>query len=229
MCNLERKKQMKKLLFMPIITMLFACSSNATLSVNEPLTYDVKIKDNAEFILVKEGTSVDEFTDNLESYLDIDTNADSYEIDWLGESLSTYTREDLKKLEGKTAERLSGMLSTDEVNDVDTTNKKIDIEKEIRVSKESTLNYDSFRPIELIIDFTKDGETETYYKQITLAVAREEEYNIISSNNIVTMEEAYRQIGLSDGIDYNPIASHYFTTYINASKEDGYFSNIRQH
>ena len=220
---------MKKLLLIPIITMLFACSSNATLSVNEPLTYDVKIKDNAEFILVKEGTSVDEFTNNLESYLDISTNADSYEIDWVGESLSTYTREDLKKLEGKTPERLSGMLSTDEVNDVDTTNKKIDIEKEIRVSKESTLNYDSFRPIELIIDFTKDGKTEIYYKQITLAVAREEEYNIISSNNIVTMEEAYRQIGLSDGIDYNPIASHYFTTYINASKEDGYFSNIRQH
>ena len=220
---------MKKLLLIPIITMLFACSSNAALSVNEPLTYDVKIKDNAEFILVKEGTSVDEFTNNLESYLDISTNADSYEIDWVGESLSTYTREDLKKLEGKTAERLNGMLSTDEVNDVDTTNKKIDIEKEIRVSKESTLNYDSFRPIELIIDFTKDGETEIYYKQITLAVAREEEYNIISSNNIVTMEEAYRQIGLSDGIDYNPIASHYFSTYINASKEDGYFSNIRQH
>ena len=207
--------------------MLFACSSNATLSVNEPLTYDVKIKDNAEFILIKEGTSVDEFTNSLESYLDINTNADSYEIDWVGESLSTYTREEIKSLDRKQTFRLSGMR---EISEIDLNNLPIiDIDNEIQVSKESTLNYDSFRPIELIIAFTKDGETETYYKQITLAVAREDEYNVISSNNITTMEEAYRQIGLSDGIDYNPIASHYFTTYINASKEDGYFSNIRQH
>ena len=219
---------MKKLLLIPIITMLFACSSNATLSVNELLTYDVKIKDNAEFILVKEGTSVDEFTNNLESYLDIDTNADSYTIDWLGESLSAYTREDLKNLDGELAYSLSGMRSAEEGRNDHYAEQVIDIENEIMVSKEATLNYDSFRPIELIVDFTKDGETETYYKQITLAVAREDEYNVISSNNITTMEEAYRQIGLSDGIDYNPVASHYFTTYINASKEDGYFSNIRQ-
>ena len=89
---------MKKLLLIPFITFLFACSNGSTaLNVNEPLTYDVKIKDNAEFILVKEGTSVDEFTNNLESYLDINTNADSYEIDWLGESLSHYSREELEK------------------------------------------------------------------------------------------------------------------------------------
>ena len=221
---------MKKLLLIPIITFLFACSNGSTaLNVSEPLTYDVKIKDNAEFILVKEGTSVDDFTNSLESYLDINTNADSYAIDWLGESLSHYSREELEKLNGQQTHRLSGIIKTTLSKDYGVNNPIIDIENEIKVSKEATLNYDSFRPIELIIDFTKDGETETYYKQITLAVAREEEYNIISSNNIVTMEEAYRQIGLSDGIDYNPIASHYFTTYINASKEDGYFSNIRQH
>lgn len=219
---------MKKLLLIPIITILFACSSNTTMNVNEPLTYDVKIKDNAEFILVKEGTSVDEFTNNLESYLDIDTNADSYTIDWLGESLSAYTREELKNLDGELAYSLSGMRSAEEGRNDHYAEQVIDIDNEIMVSKEATLNYDSFRPIELIVDFTKDGETETYYKQITLAVAREDEYNVISSNNITTMEEAYRQIGLSDGIDYNPVASHYFTTYINASKEDGYFSNIRQ-
>ena len=224
----ERKKIMKKLLLIPIITILFACSSTTTMNVNEPLTYDVKIKDNAEFILVKEGTSVDEFTNNLESYLDIDTNADSYTIDWLGESLSAYTREELKNLDGELAYSLSGMRSAEEGRNDHYAEQVIDIENEIMVSKEATLNYDSFRPIELIVDFTKDGETETYYKQITLAVAREDEYNVISSNNITTMEEAYRQIGLSDGIDYNPVASHYFTTYINASKEDGYFSNIRQ-
>ena len=224
----ERKKIMKKLLLIPIITILFACSSTTTMNVNEPLTYDVKIKDNAEFILVKEGTSVDEFTNNLESYLDIDTNADSYTIDWLGESLSAYTREELKNLDGELAYSLSGMRSAEEGRNDHYAEQVIDIENEIMVSKEATLNYDSFRPIELIVDFTKDGETETYYKQITLAVAREDEYNVISSNNITTMEEAYRQIGLSDGIDYNPVASHYFTAYINASKEDGYFSNIRQ-
>ena len=209
---------------MPIITMLFACSSNATLSVNESLTYDVKIKDNAEFILVKEGTSVDEFTNNLESYLDISTNADSYEIDWVGESLSTYTREEMKSLDGKQTFRLSGMR---EISEIDLNNLPIiDIDNEIQVSKESTLNYDSFRPIELIIDFTKDGETETYYKQITLAVAREDEYNVISSNNITTMEEAYRQIGLNDGIIYE--TGDYFEQYFSSSVLDGYLSNIRQ-
>ena len=224
MYKLERKKQMKKILFMPIITMLFACSSNATLSVNESLTYDVKIKDNAEFILVKEGTSVDEFTNNLESYLDISTNADSYEIDWVGESLSTYTREEMKSLDGKQTFRLSGMR---EISEIDLNNLPIiDIDNEIQVSKESTLNYDSFRPIELIIDFTKDGETETYYKQITLAVAREDEYNVISSNNITTMEEAYRQIGLNDGIIYE--TGDYFEQYFSSSVLDGYLSNIRQ-
>ena len=215
---------MKKLLLIPIITMLFACSSNATMNVNEPLTYDVKIKDNAEFILVKEGTSVDEFTNNLESYLDISTNADSYEIDWVGESLSTYTREEMKSLDGKQTFRLSGMR---EISEIDLNNLPIiDIDNEIQVSKESTLNYDSFRPIELIIDFTKDGETETYYKQITLAVAREDEYNVISSNNITTMEEAYRQIGLNDGIIYE--TGDYFEQYFSSSVLDGYLSNIRQ-
>ena len=215
---------MKKLLLIPIITILFACSSNATLSVNEPLTYDVKIKDNAEFILVKEGTSVDEFTNSLESYLDINTNADSYEIDWVGESLSTYTREEMKSLDGKQTFRLSGMR---EISEIDLNNLPIiDIDNEIQVSKESTLNYDSFRPIELIIDFTKDGETETYYKQITLAVAREDEYNVISSNNITTMEEAYRQIGLNDGIIYE--TGDYFEQYFSSSVLDGYLSNIRQ-
>ena len=217
---------MKKLLLIPIITMLFACSSNATLSVNEPLTYDVKIKDNAEFILVKEGTSVDEFTNSLESYLDINTNADSYEIDWVGESLSTYTREEIKSLDGKQTFRLSGMR---EISEIDLNNLPIiDIDNEIQVSKESTLNYDSFRPIELIIDFTKDGETETYYKQITLAVAREDEYNVIFSNNITTMEEAYRQIGLNDGIHYNQ-SNYYREQYDPSSASNGYVSNIRQH
>ena len=217
---------MKKLLLIPIITMLFACSSNATLSVNEPLTYDVKIKDNAEFILIKEGTSVDEFTNSLESYLDINTNADSYEIDWVGESLSTYTREEIKSLDRKQTFRLSGMR---EISEIDLNNLPIiDIDNEIQVSKESTLNYDSFRPIELIIDFTKDGETETYYKQITLAVAREDEYNVISSNNITTMEEAYRQIGLNDGIHYNK-SNYYREQYDLSSASNGYVSNIRQH
>lgn len=223
----ERKKIMKKLLLIPIITILFACSSNTTMNVNEPLTYDVKIKDNAEFILVKEGTSVDEFTNNLESYLDIDTNADSYTIDWLGESLSAYTREELKNLDGELAYSLSGMRSAEEGRNDHYAEQVIDIENEIMVSKEATLNYDSFRPIELIVDFTKDGETETYYKQITLAVAREDEYNVISSNNITTMEEAYRQIAIYDDVDYSE-SIQVARNYVETSEKEGYFSNIRQ-
>ncbi len=219
---------MKKLLLIPIITLLIACSSNtATMSVNEPLTYDVKIKDNAEFILVKEGTSVEEFTNNLESYLDIDTNADSYTIDWFGESLSVYTREELEELDGEEINaELSGMQPTRAKWDEQY--KTFNMNEEIQTSKEATLNYDSFRPIELIIDFTKDGETTTYYKQITLAVAREKEYNVISTNNITTMEEAYRQIAINDGIDYSYNVGKYLVDYVQTSKEEGYFSNIRQ-
>ncbi len=228
---------MKKLLLIPIITILFACSSGNTLKVDDPLTYDVKIKDNAEFILVKEGTSVEEFTNNLERYLDIDTNADSYTIDWFGESLSVYTREDLEMLNGEKIDaHLSGMQSgvnESQVNYgfVNYEYEVFDMNNEIQVSKESTLNYDSFRPIELIIDFIKDGETTTYYKQITLAVARDKEYNVISSNNITTMEEAYRQIAINDGIDYRMSITgpvYDYTNYAEISKEQGYFSNIRQ-
>ena len=221
---------MKKLLLIPLISILFACSTNSTMSVNEPLTYDVKIKDNAEFILVKEGTSVENFTNELPNYLDIETNADSYEIDWVGESLSIYTREKMQALDGQQTWKLSGMQAAGNgVSRIDEFT--IDIEDEIQVSKESTLNYDSFRPIELIIDFTKDGETKTFYKQITLAVARDNEYNIISSNNIKTIEEAYRQIGISDGITCSIDSSNYKkynNYYNNIAKEEGYFSNIRQ-
>ncbi len=225
---------MKKLLLIPIITILIACSSNTiTMSVNESFTYDVKIKDNAEFILVKEGTSVEEFTNNLESYLDIDTNADSYTIDWFGESLSIYTREELEELDGEEiSTNLSGMQSGFPSSWYETDEYEIfDMNSEIQASKEATLNYDSFRPIELIIDFTKDGETTTYYKQITLAVAREKEYNVISSNNITTMEEAYRQIAINDGIDCRMSITgpvYDYTNYAEISKEQGYFSNIRQ-
>ena len=215
---------MKKLLLIPLISILFACSTNSTMSVNEPLTYDVKIKDNAEFILVKEGTSVEDFTNELPNYLDIETNADSYEIDWVGESLSTYTREEMQALDGLQTYQLSGMQKSDDLYSVPE-EFTIDIENEIQVSKESTLNYDSFRPIELIIDFTKDGETKTYYKQITLAVARDNEYNVISSNNINTIEEAYRQIGVTDGIIYD---LYDFRYSYSSSASDGYLSNIRQ-
>lgn len=103
---------MKKILLIPILLMLFACGSNNSLKVIEPLEYDIEIKNNAEFILIREGTDVDEFTNNLENYLDINTNADSYTIDWLGQSLSTSTIEKLKTYEGKKLRGMSGMQET---------------------------------------------------------------------------------------------------------------------
>ena len=214
---------MRKILLIPLISLLFACSSSNTISVNNPLTYDVKIKDNAEFILVKEGTSVENFTAELPNYLDIETNADSYEIDWVGESLSVYTRKEIQFLEGEQTYALSGMQKTTDLDYQDKEYTIENIDDEIQTSKESTLNYDSFRPIELIIGFTKDGKTETYYKQITLAVAKDDEYNVISSNNIKTIEEAYRQIGINDGID-----NSYSLAYAASSASNGYVSNIRQ-
>lgn len=219
---------MRKLLLIPILFMLFACGSNNSLKVIEPLEYDVEIKNNAEFILIKEGTNVEEFTNNLENYLVIDTNADSYTIDWLGQSLSTFTVEELKSYEGKKLEIVSGVQKT-ERNDkyelLDTRDLKLD--EENKFSKEATLNYDSFRPIKLVIDFNKNGETERVYKTIILAVTRDYEYNIIESNNITKIEDAYRKITENDyaqGYDcfeLNDILRN------NVHKES-YVSNIRQ-
>lgn len=215
---------MKKIFLIPILLMLFACGSNNSLKVIEPLEYDVEIKNNAEFILIKEGTGVDEFTNNLENYLDINTNADSYTIDWLGQSLSTFTVEELKDYEGKKLETVSGVQKTERTV-LDTRDLKLD--EENKISKEATLNYDSFRPIKLVIDFNKDGKIERVYKTIILAVARDYEYNIIESNNITKIEDAYRKITESDyaqGYDcfeLNDILRN------NIHKES-YVSNIRQ-
>lgn len=217
---------MKKIFLIPILLMLFACGSNNSLKVIESLEYDVEIKNNAEFILIKEGTGVDEFTNNLENYLDINTNADSYTIDWLGQSLSISTIEDMKKYEGLYLRKYSGFQSAGENYDLKDT-RIFNLDEENKISKEATLNYDSFRPIKLVIDFNKDGKTERVYKTIILAVARDYEYNIIESNNITKIEDAYRKITESDyaqGYDcfeLNDILRN------NIHKES-YVSNIRQ-
>lgn len=215
---------MRKLLLIPILLMLFACGSNNSLKVIEPLEYDVEIKNNAEFILIKEGTDVDEFTNNLENHLDINTNADSYTIDWLGQSLSTYTVEELKGYEGKKLEIVSGVQKTERTV-LDTRDLKLN--EENKISKEATLNYDSFRPIKLVIDFNKDGKIERVYKTIILAVARDYEYNIIKSNSITKIEDAYRKITESDYAQgYSE--TDLYSILINNIHNENYVSNIRQ-
>lgn len=217
---------MKKIFLIPILLMLFACGSNNSLKVIEPLEYDIEIKNNAEFILIKEGTDVEEFTNNLDSYLEIDTNADSYTIDWLGQSLSISTIEDMKKYEGLYLRKYSGFQSAGENYDLKDT-RIFNLDEENKISKEATLNYDSFRPIKLVIDFNKDGKTERVYKTIILAVARDYEYNIIETSNITKIEDAYRKITESDyaqGYDcfeLNDILRNNVHT-------ESYVSNIRQ-
>lgn len=217
---------MRKIFLIPILLMLFACGSNNSLKVIEPLEYDIEIKNNAEFILIKEGTDVEEFTNNLDSYLEIDTNADSYTIDWLGQSLSISTIEDMKKYEGLYLRKYSGFQSAGENYDLKDT-RIFNLDEENKISKEATLNYDSFRPIKLVIDFNKDGKTERVYKTIILAVARDYEYNIIETSNITKIEDAYRKITESDyaqGYDcfeLNDILRNNVHT-------ESYVSNIRQ-
>lgn len=217
---------MKKIFLIPILLMLFACGSNNNLKVIEPLEYDIEIKNNAEFILIKEGTDVEEFTNNLDSYLEIDTNADSYAIDWLGQSLSVSTIEDMKKYEGLYLRKYSGFQSAGENYDLKDT-RIFKFDEENKISKEATLNYDSFRPIKLVVDFNKDGKTERVYKTIILAVARDYEYNIIETSNITKIEDAYRKITESDyaqGYDcfeLNDILRNNVHT-------ESYVSNIRQ-
>lgn len=217
---------MKKLLLLLILIMLSACGSTTTMNVNDPLEYNIEIKNNAEFILIKEGTDVEEFTNNLNNYLDIDTNANSYTIDWLGQSLSISTIEKMKKYEGLYLRKYSGFQSAGENYDLKDT-RIFNLEEENKISKEATLNYDSFRPIKLIVDFNKDGKTERVYKTIIIAVARDYEYNIIESNNITKIEDAYRKISENDyaqGYDcfeLNKIVR-------NNTHKESYVSNIRQ-
>ncbi len=217
---------MRKIFLIPILLMLFACGSNNSLKVIEPLEYDVEIKNNAEFILIREGTDVDEFTNNLENHLDINTNADSYTIDWLGQSLSISTIEEMKKYEGLYLRKYSGFQSAGENYDLKDT-RIFKLDEENVYSKEATLNYDSFRPIKLVIDFNKDGKTKRVYKTIILAVAKDYEYNIIESNNITKIEDAYRKITESDyaqGYDWFSLDEK---VRDNIHKES-YVSNIRQ-
>ena len=100
--------------------------------------------------------------------------------------------------------------------------KTINVEEEVIASKETTLNYDSFRPIKLIIKFSKDGIEKTYYKQIILAVCKQEDYDVISSNNIKTIDEVYRKLDEIDGFTSN------IKDYVQTSYSNGYTSNIRQ-
>lgn len=217
---------MRKIFLIPILLMLFACGSNNSLKVIEPLEYDVKIKNNAEFILIREGTDVDEFTNNLKNYLDVNTNADSYTFDWLGQSLSISTIEKMKKYEGLYLRKYSGFQSAGENYDLKDT-RIFKLDEENVYSKEATLNYDSFRPIKLVIDFNKDGKIERVYKTIILAVARDYEYNIIESNNITKIEDAYRKI--TEG-DYAQGYSEtdLYSILINNIHNENYVSNIRQ-
>lgn len=217
---------MRKIFLIPILLMLFACGSNNSLKVIEPLEYDVEIKNNAEFILIREGTDVDEFTNNLENHLDINTNADSYTIDWLGQSLSISTIEEMKKYEGLYLRKYSGIQSAGENYDLKDT-RIFKLDEENVYSKEATLNYDSFRPIKLVIDFNKDGKTKRVYKTIILAVARDYEYNIIKSNNITKIEDAYRKITESDYAQGYDCFSLDEKVRDNIHKES-YVSNIRQ-
>lgn len=217
---------MRKIFLIPILLMLFACGSNNSLKVIEPLEYDVEIKNNAEFILIREGTDVDEFTNNLENHLDINTNTDSYTIDWLGQSLSISTIEEMKKYEGLYLRKYSGFQSAGENYDLKDT-RIFKLDEENVYSKEATLNYDSFRPIKLVIDFNKDGKTKRVYKTIILAVARDYEYNIIKSNNITKIEDAYRKITESDYAQGYDCFSLDEKVRDNIHKES-YVSNIRQ-
>lgn len=216
---------MKKVLLIPIILVLFACNSN-TLSVNNPLTYDIKIKNNDEFILVREGTDINEFSKSLYDYLDIKTNADSYTIDWLGESLSTGDVETFETIDGLEVCGVSGFEEAIDYEHYDEKFVIYNFKEDLIVSKESTLNYDSFRPIKVYVDFKKGDETKRVYKMIYLAVAKEREYNIIKENNITSIEKAMREINKHD-VEEGFKNIDYYDTF-DRFREDGYISNIRQ-
>lgn len=208
---------MKKIIFILLTLIALTACDNQTISleVNDPLEYSVNIKNNAEFILIKEGTSIEEATRIIKDNLDIETNADSYEFDWWGEAYSALTREDLVFL---SEDYLTGVLNEGrfaEVNEAFS-----DDITDVSISKKLTLDNESFRPIELIIDFTKDGKTETLYEQILLCVAQDAEYNAIAMNAVTTIENAFIAL-------WNEAPRYSYSELYSIAKKEGHYSNIR--
>lgn len=197
---------MKKILLL-LITLFTLVGCGTTTSqneivVNDPLEYSVKIKDNAEFILIHEGISIEEATQIILDNLEIETNADDYDWYWVGEAAVD--------------------LSIDEIENFEEY-----IEKETYVYYEdltlesiqkATLDHDSLRPIKLIFSFKKNNEETKTEKEIVLCVAREDEYNAISNSESKTVEELYQAINL------NGSSMKFVDNYI-----DGYVSNIRKY
>lgn len=213
---------------MLILNLLSGCSSTTSLEVNNPLEYTVNVKDNAEFILIKKDTSIDETTQIIEDNLDIKTNADSYEIDWYGEAASSFTKEEYEEnveFWNSLSDKEKGgndVLYNDTIEGYSyyiVRSSTIDDNLDLETIKENTLNHESIRPIELIIDFTKDGQTETYYKQILLCVAKEDKYEVIKNNNVLTIEDIYKTL------DAN-IPTMSAQERMALTKADGYVSNL---
>lgn len=218
--KIERLNIMKYKLLPILLILLCACSSKSTtITVNDPLSYSVNIKDDAEYILVKEGTSIEEATQIILDNLDIETNADSYELEWYGEMYAELTREDLETVVSKKDNVIS---EREPYADVHVSYLKYAKNfGDVKESQELTLNHDSIRPIELIFDFTKDGETITYYKEILLCVARDTQYNIIDSISVdKTIENLYQTLDAK---------TNQQTVFSYARDNEGYVSNIRNY
>lgn len=214
---------MKKITFLFILLLTFsACVSKkdaVSLEVNDSLSYVVSIKNKAEFILIKEGISIDEATQIILDNLDIETNADNYQFDWYGEAYSDLTREDIEEYRSTYYDD-DGSINIYKSEENPIVDAFIDDVTDTSVSKELTLNNDSFRPIELVVDFIKDGNTETFYKQILVCVAEEEQYNVLKNSDAKTIEEAYVVL-------WNHASKYTYNGLLEEAQSKGQFSNIK--
>lgn len=216
---------MKKFLIIFItLLVLTGCDRQSNkLEVNDPLKYSVSIKDNAEFILIKEGTSIEEATKIIKDNLDIDTNADSYDLDWYGEAYAAYYKEDIENL---IEEYGAGGKKIEEKKNIADDFKKIyQVEYEHLgdeiYAKELTLNNESIRPIELILDFKKDDETITEYKQILVCISKEDIYDVLSKEQPRTIEGMYSLLN-KNGLLFTD--ANKLVDYVS---DMGYASNLR--
>lgn len=205
---------MKKILLLLITLLtLTACGTNTSsnqVSVNEPLEYSIKIKDNAEFILIHEKTSIDEATQIILDNLDIETNADTYDWYWVGEAAVGLSIDEIENFDEFVSKNTSIYFE-------DLTLEEI---------QRATLDYDSLRPVKLIFTFVKNSEETKREKEIKLCVAREEEYNLISNNAVKTVDNLYEILTyqMSDLADY-----YSYDAVQNIIRDEGYVSNIRSY
>ncbi len=197
-----RNKTIYKLItFLLAAAMLTACSGNANteegidFSVNEPLVVHISMKENAEYIPVREYTSVSDF--NPEEYIDIDINkADaSYEVHWVGEQFA-YRVDSYADFfdEGTTyKDPITPLSDSEDSLSLQNKFKHID-EDTLEKSRQDTLDNEGIKCISIYVDVNYENEIHPYYIDSLLLVSPDELLETVMNESTRKVENVLVEI-----------------------------------